>query len=432
MAMPPTIRVRLIDVSLAVGLTLALGVVFLVEMRSPGPAAAKGGKLVSRSNLLGGSIYELRTDPEKATRIIEYGGTRETEGAVGEALAWLARHQASDGSWSNACLGPKPSHPFSLCEDESPCGIPGNNHITAQTGLALLALQAAGHYDYNDNTYSANTRRGLQWLAQNQKPDGALVGAGTEMTRPGRYPSTFMYEHAIATFALAEACAILKATRQGPVESLRDAAARAIAFIETTQHDDGGWRYTSNSNEGSDTSVSGWAMLALKSAVEAGLPVAPNTVPRVRDFFAKCEASNGRTGYTGSTNTSSDALTAVGMLVHLLLLKDHDAPVVVKAAPLLAGQSAAYAQRIRNRRPEFYTLYNATLALHQTGGENWDRWNAEVRDPVVAIQSHGPGCDRGSWDPASTFGGPEGGRIYSTALATLMLEVYYRYSRGAK
>ena len=78
---------------------------------------------------------------------------------------------------------------------------------------------------------------------------------------------------------------------------------------------------------------------------------------------------------------------------------------------------------------EFYTLYNATLAMYQAGGDNWSRWNDAVRDAVVANQTKGTGCERGSWDPKGTFAGDPGGRIYSTALATLMLEVYYRFSR---
>ena len=60
---------------------------------------------------------------------------------------------------------------------------------------------------------------------------------------------------------------------------------------------------------------------------------------------------------------------------------------------------------------------------------NWNRWNDAIRDAVVANQTKGTGCDRGSWDPRGTFHGDQGGRIYSTALATLMLEVYYRFSR---
>jgi hypothetical protein len=35
----------------------------------------------------------------------------------------------------------------------------------------------------------------------------------------------------------------------------------------------------------------------------------------------------------------------------------------------------------------------------------------------------------GSWDPDDSRWGRYGGRIYTTALATLTLEVYYRYLR---
>src|SRR5206468_2171236 len=104
----------------------------------------------------------------------------------------------------------------------------------------------------------------------------------------------------------------------------------------------------------------------------------------------------------------SDALTAVGMLTHLLLLKDPEASLVGTSARHLAGQSESYRDRVRGGNAEFYTLYNATLAMYQAGGENWDRWNGAVRDAVVAIQSKGQGCERGSWDPGASQGGHEG------------------------
>ena len=53
---------------------------------------------------------------------------------------------------------------------------------------------------------------------------------------------------------------------------------RAIEFIERQQHDDGGWRYSMHKQERSDVSVSGWAMLALKSAREAEIPVSQDTI----------------------------------------------------------------------------------------------------------------------------------------------------------
>ena len=181
--------------------------------------------------------------------------------------------------------------------------------------------------------------------------------------------------------------------------------------------------------ERSDTSVSGWAMLALKSAKEAEIPVSQETLDQTRYFFKSCETSDGRTSYQSGEAANSDALTAVGMLTHLLLLKDKDAPLLNTSGSHLAGLAKTYRDRIQQGNPEFYTLYNATLAMYQAGGDNWNKWNDAVRDAVVARQIQGTGCNRGSWDPQGTFGGDRGGRIYSTALATLMLEVYYRFSR---
>ena len=37
---------------------------------------------------------------------------------------------------------------------------------------------------------------------------------------------------------------------------------------------------------------------------------------------------------------------------------------------------------------------------------------------------------KGSWDPLDPWS-PEGGRVYSTAILTMCLEVYYRYERVA-
>lgn len=82
----------------------------------------------------------------------------------------------------------------------------------AQTGLALLAFQAGGNYWFHvPNTkdaelYVDHVKSGLDWIVQNQKPSGGLHDAGSANT--GQY---FMYEHGIATFALAEACATAKA-----------------------------------------------------------------------------------------------------------------------------------------------------------------------------------------------------------------------------
>jgi hypothetical protein len=370
--------------------------------------------------------YVYRTRKDKSQWIGQYGGSQESEASVQAGLNWLVRHQATDGFWSSECLALEQVTTVGKCEKQGRCTAPGMNYMMAQTGLALLALQASGNYECNEEVYSEHVRRGLNWLEHHQKRDGALVGPLSG--HPGAYGHNFMYEHAIATFALAEACAVRRAQGKEDAPRLRQAADKAIAFIERQQHNDGGWRYTNFANERSDASVSGWAMLALKSAREAGIPVHRKTLDRTRYFFQSCETSDGRTTYQPGIETGSDAMTAVGMLTHLMLLKDPTVPLVGTSATHLARQAEMYQNQLRAGHAEFYTLYNATLAMNQAGGEYWNRWNDAVRDGVVALQIHGQGCERGSWDPSDMYGS-QGGRIYSTALATLTLEVYYRFAR---
>ena len=72
----------------------------------------------------------------------------------------------------------------------------------------------------------------------------------------------------------------------------------------------------------------------------------------------------------------------------------------------------------------YYYWYYGTLAMYQHGGRPWQDWNAVVRDTLISQQvTNGPMA--GSWEPNDQWG-RYGGRLYSTALATLTLEVYYR------
>jgi hypothetical protein len=56
---------------------------------------------------------------------------------------------------------------------------------------------------------------------------------------------------------------------------------------------------------------------------------------------------------------------------------------------------------------------------------HWRTWNRALRQRLLALQRTG-GTAAGSWDPDTVWGG-HGGRVYSTSLAALCLEVYYRY-----
>ncbi|HZY85126.1 MAG TPA: hypothetical protein VFE78_09870, partial [Gemmataceae bacterium] len=81
-----------------------------------------------------------------------------------------------------------------------------------------------------------------------------------------------------------------------------------------------------------------------------------------------------------------------------------------------------------------YYEYYATQVMHHMGAESWQFWNLGphgkngIRDTRIAKQDTGAVArhkhQRGSWPPEK-----EGGRMMSTSLSLLCLEVYYRHPR---
>lgn len=340
-------------------------------------------------------IYSERTNPNRRKIIADLGGTVESEAAVQAGLEWLARHQAEDGHWSDA----------KRCEHDHPCSDIQYGAPLAETGLAVLAFQAGGHYDFNDQEYSRNVKDGLDWLVEQQHEDGRLFG-----------PQHSWYEHGIATFALAEACAVALASDRSPDQRYLVAAQRAIKFMELHQYTGGGWRYELGSDSHGDASVTGWQVLALKSAMEAKIELSPTTLERVARFYEMLgDPETGRTGYV-ARGSGSDAMMAVGLIVQEFILNQPQSPLALKAAENLKARAS---QGI-GQTGDFYTLYNGMLAMFLARGDAWKVWNQHVRDAIVGRQVK-TGCARGSWNHSYH-------RTLDTAWAVLTLEVYYRYS----
>jgi len=371
----------------------------------PAMAEIRGGADVPEG------IFALRTMANREEFVADLGGSQESETAVQDGLAWLARHQADGGQWSDE----------RKCEDRA-CtqlcyngGLPGRGEgprSTAETGLAILAFQAGGHYYFNERKYSANVRRGLDWLVENQGEEGRFFGRCADNDHHS------WYQHGIATFALAEACAVARADDKSPDPRYRSAAERAIRFMASHQYRRGGWQYSLNSNAIGDTSVTGWQMLALKSAIEADIEVTPATKERLKAFFD--EVSDPRTGMTGYQyrGGGTQLTTAVGLIYQKFFSKAADAELTRNAADHLKPQATEL-----GRNGDFYTLYNANLAMFLAGGDAWKNWNEEVRDAIIKRQVT-KGCERGSWLSSARYS-----RTLDTAWAVLALEVYYRYAK---
>ena len=350
------------------------------------------------------------------------GPTQSTRQATLAALLWLERHQSPDGRWSAAHFGEQ-------CR-KNLCGGPGNPlHDVGLTGLALLCFLGAGETNETER-FGATVRKGLTYLIRvAQQPDDGCFGE-----RIGQH---WAYDHACATLALAEAYGM---TGQ---KALREPAQLGVNFILRARNPYAAWRYAYPPDGDNDSSVTGWMVMALKSAALAGLTIDPSALDQAVGFVEELtDPVSGRTGYTAMGETPSrlpalassfppersEALTAVGMLVRIFggRTSERDAQLG-RGADLLVKKLPVWDTSDGSIYLNYW--YNGTLALHKNGGTRWERWNAALEDALIANQRKDPNEDEyGSWDPVDPWG-TEGGRVYATALNCLTTEVYYRYPR---
>ena len=349
----------------------------------------------------GGGLQGRNAD-SRAKLAAQNGGSEGSEAAVELGLQWIINHQLSDGSW-------RFKHHRSGCDGR--CGNEGLIDAPhAATGLALMSLLGAG-YTHEAGPYQAQVRVGLDYLNNKIK----YLTYGGSLCDNGRWP---MYSHAIATIALAEAYAMTKD------ETYLKAVTEAYRFTVAAQHPRGGWRYTAQSP--GDMSVTGWQVMAIKACENAGIKTNPETARKAKEFVDSLAGPDGiRYGYrkigSGDIEPAAEdrkpSCTAIGNLMQMYMGREKEHPALQSACQFLADAGSSDS--------DIYYNYYATLVLHQARAAQWKSWNQTVRDHLeVSQQKHGH--EAGSWFFPDQHG-KVGGRLYTTAMAVMTLEVYYRF-----
>ena len=343
-----------------------------------------------------GSLAGRGSKAERARLALEGGGTPQSEDAVAKGLRWLEAHQHADGSWH-----------FDL--EKGPCkGKCGNSGRYGSpipaTAMALLAFLGNGQTQ-REGEYQDVVKKGLYFLCSQMQ----VTSHGGSFADTG---GKGMYSHGLAAIVLCEAYAM---TRE---QTLEPYAQQAIDFIVSAQEKrGGGWRYLPGMP--GDTTVSGWQIMALKSGQMAYLRVPQDTIHRATQFLDSVQFNHGaQYGYLPRTKEGKELTTSsVGLLCRLYTGWSLDHTGIGDGVRLIARQGPS--------PDNMYFDYYATQVLHQWGGPEWQDWNYRMRDYLVRTQSD-EGHESGSWhfDGSHTS---EGGRLYNTALAIMILEVYYRH-----
>jgi len=358
--------------------------------------------------------------------VVRGGGTMATESAVSAALKWLAHHQNPDGGWSSEGFDAR-------CGDAKCSGKGDRDHDAGVTGLSVLAFLGAGFTqlskdEFPDPVEPGRTlrfgevvKKGLQWLLSHQDPEGCVGERGTK----------YMNGHAIASLALSEAYGMTAS------QPLKEPAQKAIDFLIAAQNPGKGWRYSAKCSD-NDTSVSGWAVMALKSAELSELAFPRSTYDGAMAWLDQVSDEQGKTGYVArgfapqmivGPNDQFDhheTMSAVGQLSRIFIQKKKSDPRLQSVNLLVADLPEWKGTKI-----DFNYWYFGSLAVFQYDGPEgpmWKKWNEPMKNALVPNQkTANAGCQKGSWEPASRWAN-EGGRVWATAINALTLEVYYRYA----
>ena len=341
--------------------------------------------------------FANRVGEAKTEALQQTGGNEDTEAAVQAALRFLANNQRADGAWDPRASG--------AGVERAPLGMhrngAGSRAESAITGLALLTMIGSGH-THQHGEYADNVYRGLAYLIQNQKPNGSMAGQASV------YAAT--YSHGMASLAMCEAAAITQDA------SALQSAQRALSYTTRLQHPTtGGWRYTSG--DPGDLSQLGWQAMVLDAGHRAKLPADRRAVAGVERFLRSVRMGNhgGLAAYRRG-EAPSRTMTAEALATRLLIGKQ------------VPSQEIAEAERYLLQRPpgvgqdNYYYWYYATLALHQLQDDAWKQWNEALKKRLLATQR-----SDGSW-PSDTLWGGYGGTVYTTSMAALCLETYYRHA----
>jgi len=353
--------------------------------------------------------FAARKPEAREEALREWGGTPGSERAVDAGLDWLARHQEpGTGQWAD--------------------GDPQLRLAPGLTGLALLAFLGKGHSHTEPGPHRDTVARAVTHLLSIQASDGRF---GEPYLLAGeRHNRYLMYHQGIDAMALAEAYAVTHDPK------LRDPVRRAVAYIERAQQDGGGWDYSDLRTGRNDTSVTGWQLMALKSAHAAGFAVNWQTLFGVMRHLDLYTNSAGEVAYANrdpGTWRRGPGMIAVGMLCYQMLGWPRDSAPLLDQANLLLQHLPDWTKAntfdAQDPNTALHTMYYwcyATLALFNMGGHWWQQWNGQLRELLIAQQRR-EGDRRGSWDPPARGFDAAGGRVYTTAINVLNLEIYYRY-----
>jgi hypothetical protein len=348
----------------------------------------------------------VKSDADDAMRkVLSPDEWHRLDSAVDRALVWLAAQQQADGSFPTLMQGQP-----------------------AVTSLCVLAFMAQGH-NPGVGPYGQQLEKATRFIMSCQKENGLVTLNGPEgptLTRDVSYELgvTAAYNHAISSLTLSE---IYGMGQRKEAAALSAQIKKALAATLEMQrwpkdqpHDLGGWRYIIDEGpDDSDLSITGWHLMFLRSARNAGFEVGQEPIDDAVKYVRRTfDRKYGTFDYTIKPDTNrSRAMAGAGILA-LAHAGFHNSIEAKTAAQwLLEHNLDAYNGDLGTRRDRYhYSLFNSCQAMYQMGSPYWEKFFPHTVTALLANQQ----AD-GSWDAESLARDRPFGNAYTTALVVLSL-----------
>ena len=308
------------------------------------------------------------------------------ESAINRGLAYLASIQSPEGYFDGA-YGRAPA-------------------VVAFAGMAFLAQ---GHTP-GRGPYGENLNRCIDYILSQQRDNGYLVA------REGA--DRGMYSHNSAALFLCEVSGMVDAARQARLDAAISKALKltlAAQNIAKPAGHAGGWRYDPGSGD-SDMSLTGWGLMALRSARLNGARIPDDNIERAIKYVLGMQSGTGSFGYQGPADNIN--LTGAGVLC-LELCGYHGTEQMQRAADFIAKNFPG----IAGSSFESYALYYNSQAAFQIGGTLWQEFAGWMYQRYLPLQQ-----PDGAWRerPGTWMSGQDQGTAYPTAMRILAFAVPYR------
>jgi hypothetical protein len=286
-------------------------------------------------------------------------------------------------------------------------------------GLAGMAFLAKG-YRPGVPPYGEVINGTIDYILNTETPNGYLGVRGGKM-----------YSHGIATLFLSEVSGMVDPERQKRIDV---ALSKALKIILDAQNHNpmGAWRYEPTSTD-ADISVTGWNLMALRSARLNGAPVPNAAIDRAIGFIDSCRGrslrlvDNARSSEDGGYwyhppqyyarrnywmgGPSTPARTG-GALLCRELSGRHDDAINRQAGDFILRHVKAHG--FINDSFHAYATYYCSQGMFQLGGHYWEQFGEAMYKHLLPAQQ-----TNGSWHSAQ-------GTTYATAMYVLALTVTYR------